>query len=83
MCVEVDAGSLAVPLALVTVLALVGIDVYLEKRLLANQSEQCTDRTNGVAPSTSAPPSQHSDDAPGEQGNDKGRNTLDPDIHFV
>ena len=83
MRVEVDAGGFAVALAFATVLALLGVDVYLEERLLADESEQRSDGTNRVAPSASVLPGQYCDDAQTQQGYHKRTDALEPDVNRI
>ena len=79
----VDTTSLTTAFAQTAGIAAALVDDGAEKRMTAEQTQQCAYGTDGVAPGASSAPCQYGNDAPGDNGDGKRADALQPHIHFV
>ena len=83
LVLAVDTTSLTTAFAQTAGITTALVDDGTEKRVTAEQTEQCAYGADGVAPGTSSAPCQHGNDAPGDNGDGKRADALQPHIHFV
>ena len=79
----VYAGCLALLSAKSAVAAFLCVDYGCKKTESRDESEDCSYRTDGVAPSSAVLPCEHSYSNKCNDSNDECRNGLDPDINAV